>query len=134
MTKVIAALMIAAVLYGGWELFFYFEQVKNERQDQQKAAAAALVLGDQLPGLPYQLEDALQGAESKGAPALKEFLDTYGNMIQDPRKAWIQLDYCVMVAGDDPQQARRIFAEVKARTSPKSPVWPRIKQLEHAYQ
>ncbi len=134
MTKVIAALMIAAVLYGGWELFFYFEKVKNERQDEQKAAAAALVLGDQLPGLPYQLESTLQDAENKGAPALKEFLDTYGKMIQDPRKAWIQLDYCVMVASDDPQEARRVFAEVKARTSSKSPVWPRIKQLEHTYQ
>jgi hypothetical protein len=133
MTKVIAALMVAAVLYGSWEFFLYWERVGTEKENQQKAAAAALVRGDQLPGLPYQLENFLQEAESKGAPALKEFLQNYGRMVEDPRKAWIQLDYCVLVARDDPAEARRVFAQVKARTPTSSPVWPRIKELEHTY-
>ena len=30
MTKVITILIIAVVLYGGWQLFFYWERVKNE--------------------------------------------------------------------------------------------------------
>ena len=54
MTKLIAALIIVAVLYGGWELFLYWEKVKNEEETKQKQEAAAVVMGDQLPGLPYQ--------------------------------------------------------------------------------
>ena len=55
-------------------------------------------------------------------------------MVQDPRKAWIELDYCVLVSREDLSEARRVFAEVKKRTPPSSPVWPRVKDLEKVYE
>jgi hypothetical protein len=134
MTKLIAILIILAVLYGGWELFFYWEKIKNEEETQKKQAAAALIVGDQLPGMPSQLEPSLRSAETQGAASLKNWLKTYGRSIQDPRKAWIELNYCVLISRADPSEARRVFAEVKNRTPESSPVWPRIKQLEKTYE
>ena len=134
MTKLIAALIIVAVLYGGWQLFFYWERVKNEEETQKKQAVAEAVLGDQLPGMPYQLDASLRAAQSQGATGLRNWLKAYGDKIQDPRKAWIQLDYCLAISREDPSEARRIFGEVKKRTQPTSPVWSRIKRLEKTYE
>lgn len=134
MTKLIAAVMILAVLYGGWELFFYWERVKNEEEVQKKQEAAAVVVGEQLSGLPQPLEAPLKAAEANGAVGLRNFLKTYGRSVQDPRKAWIELDYCLLISREDPSEAKRIFAEVKGRTPETSPVWPRIKKLGKAYE
>jgi hypothetical protein len=134
MTKLIAALMVLAVLYGGWELFFYWEKVKNEEETQKKQNAAAMVVGEDLAGMPQQLEPTLRAAETQGAAGLRNWLKTYGRSIQDPRKAWIELDYCLLIAREDPSEAKRLFAEVKNRTPESSPVWPRIKKLEKAYE
>jgi len=133
-TKLIAALIIVAVLYGGWNLFLYWDKVKNEKESIRKEEAAAVVTENSLPGLPYGLEQSLQAAKRQGAASLKTWLKTYGNLVQDPRKAWIELDYCVMIARDDPAEARRVFATVRERTGPASPVWPRIKQLAPTYE
>ena len=134
MTKIIAALIIIVVVWGGWELFLYWDKVKNEDETKQKQAAAAMVVGDQLPGLAYQLEGSLQAARKQGAAGLKSWLKTHNQSVEDPRKAWIELDYCVAVAREDTAEARRVFATVKERTSQSSPVWPRIKKLEETYQ
>jgi hypothetical protein len=134
MTKLIAALIIVAALYGGWELFLYWEKVKNEEETKQKQDAAAMVNGDTLPGLPYKLEASLQAARKQGAPGLRNWLKTYAQSVEDPRKAWIELDYCVAVAREDPAEAKRVFAAVKDRLPPSSPVWPRMKQLERTYE
>ena len=133
-TKLIAALIIVAVLYGGWNLFLYWDKVKNEKESIRKEEAAAVVTENSLPGLPYGLEQSLQAAKRQGAASLKNWLKTYGRSIQDPRKAWIELNYCVLISRADPAEARRIFAEVKNRTPESSPVWPRIKQLEKTYE
>jgi hypothetical protein len=133
-TKLIAALIIVAVLYGAWNLFVYWDKVKNEKESIRKEEAAAVVTETSLPGLPYGLEQSLQAAKRQGAASLKNWLKTYGNSVQDPRKAWIELDYCVMIARDDPAEARRVFASVRERTGPASPVWPRIKQLAPTYE
>ncbi len=134
MTKWITILIIAAVLYGGWQLFLYYDRVKSEDEDAQKKAAVENVSPQQLPGMPYQLESSLEAAEKQGAAGLRNWLKTYGPSIQDPRKAWVQLDYCVEVSREDPAEARRVFAEVKSRTPDSSPVWKRIKQLEKTYE
>ena len=134
MTKLIAAVIIIAILYGGWELFFYWEKVKNEEEHQKKQAAAAVVVGEDLSGMPQQLEVTLKAAEAQGTAGLKNWLKTYGRSIQDPRKAWIELDYCLLLSREDPSEAKRLFAEVKSRTPESSPVWPRIKKLENAYE
>ena len=134
MTKLIAVLMVVVVLYGGWELFLYWEKVKNDEDLKQKQAAAAVVMGDQLPGLPYQLESSLQNARKHGTAGLRNWLKTYGQSVEDPRKAWIELDFCVAVALENPSEARRVFAGVKERLGTNSPVWPRMQQLEKAYE
>lgn len=133
-TKLIAALIIMAVLYGGWNLFLYWDKVKNEKESIRKEEAAAVVTESSLAGLPYALEQSLQAAKRQGPAALKNWLKTYGGSVQDPRKAWIELDYCVMIARDDPAEARRVFASVRERTGPASPVWQRIKQLAPTYE
>ena len=132
-TKLIAAVVIIAVLYGGWNLFLYWEKVRDEKESVRKEAAAA-VSGDTLQGLPYGLDQSLRTAEGQGPAALKAWLKDYGHLVQDPRKAWIELDYCVMVARNDPAEARRVFAAVRDRTSPASPVWKRVKQLAPTYE
>src|SRR5437763_6911453 len=99
-TKLIGALVIVAVLFGGWNLFLYWEKVKDEKESVRKEAAAAAVTGESLQGLPNGMEPGLQAAKSQGAAGLRNWLKTYGPTVKDPRKAWIELDYCVMVARD----------------------------------
>ncbi len=133
MTKLIAIFIIILVLFGGWQLFLYWERVKNEDESKQKQQAAAAVVGEQLPRVPEKLLPSLQTA-SKSPAALKNWLKINDRFIQDPRKAWIELDYCVLVSREDLPEARRVFGDVKKRVQPTSPVWPRIQQLEQTYQ
>ena len=133
-TKLIAAVFIIAVLYGGWNLFFYWERVRDEKESVRKEAAVAAVTGDSLQGLPYGMDTGLRHARDQGAVALKNWLKENGHLIKDPRKAWIELDYCVLLQRNDPAEARRIFSAVRERTGPTSPVWPRIKQLAPTFE
>ncbi len=134
MTKVIGAVIIVLLLYGSYELFLYWERVKNDQEKQQKQEAAAMVMGDSLPGLPSNLEPSLQSARQRGAAGLRAWLKANGASVEDPRKAWIERDFCVAVAREDPAEAKRVFASVKERLGPASPVWPRMKQLEKTYE
>ena len=134
MTKLIAAFIIIVALFGGYHLFLYWERVKNEEETQKKQAVAAVVQGENLPGLPPGLEPSLKAAQQHSRGAFRKWLKTYDKALQDPRKAWIELDYCVAIAREDPSEARRVFAEVKKRTPPSSPVWPRVKALEKTYK
>jgi hypothetical protein len=134
MTKLIAALMVLAVLYGGWQLFFYWEKVKNEEETQKKQTVSSVIDPEGLSGLPQSLQPVLRGAEAQGALGLRTFLKNYGRSIQDPRKAWIELDLCLLVAREDPAEAKRVFNQVKDRTPETSPIWPRIKKLEKAFE
>ncbi len=134
MTKVIAVFIIVIVLYGGYSLFLYWEKVKNEEETKKQQNDAALVLGDQLPGMPNPLEQSWRNAKDKGAAAMRTWLKANGQSVEDPRKAWIELDYCVAVAREDTAEAKRVFAAVKERIGPASPVYPRLKQLEKTYE
>ncbi len=131
MTKLIAALIIVIVLFAGWKLFQFWEKTKNE---EEAAKQQTVVTEDQLPGLPYQLATSLAKARTAGASGLKSWLAAYGQQVKDPRKAWIELDYCLLISHDDLPEARRIFSDVKKRTPESSPVWPRIKSLERTYE
>ena len=44
------------------------------------------------------------------------------------------MDYVLMVSRDNPVEAKRVFAEVKKRVPPESPVYPRLKDLEKIYE
>src|ERR1041385_1492390 len=121
MTKVlISILIIAALAFGGWKIFEYWEKVQNDKEAAKQEAAASVVNPDSLPGLPQGWDVSLKAAQAQGAAALGNWLKAYGRGVQDPRKAWIELDYCVMITRDNPQEARRIFADVKGRTPPTS--------------
>jgi hypothetical protein len=134
MTKtIIAVLILVAVLYGGWELFFYWERIQHDQEKEQKQSVVSIE-PEQLPGMTYELQPSLQAAQAQGAASLKNWLNTQGSKVADPRRAWIQLDYCVMISQADPAEARRLFAEIKRRTPENSPIWPRIKKLEKTYE
>jgi hypothetical protein len=134
MTKLIAALIVAAALFGIWELWVWYDRVEHEKEEDASKAKSAEVNGYSLPGLSGELEPQFQAAKNKGAEGLKTFLATYGSRIDDPRKAWIQLDYCVLISRENPAEAKRIFADVKARTPPTSKVWKRIQELSKSYE
>jgi hypothetical protein len=134
MTKLITALILIAVCYGGYHLFLYWDSVKHEEENRQKEAASLASQGESLPGMPAQLNESLRAAQQQSHAVMREWLKIYGPLLQDPRKAWIELDFCVAIARDDPSEARRVFKSVKDRTPPSSPVWPLVKQLEKSYE
>lgn len=134
MTKAIWVLIILVVGYVAYLLYGQWEKVQAERSGQQKQAVAATVSGDQLRGLPNQLEQSYRLAKEKGGYALHSWFKTYEKQLADPRKAWIELDLCVALARDNPAEAKKIFAGVKGRVPPSSPVWARVKELEKTYE
>ncbi len=129
----ITILIVAVVGFGAYKLWEYWDTT-----EQQKTVVAPnqSVQPQSLPGLPNQLEPKLQEAQSKGPAALKEFIDTIKKspLVKDPRLAWIELDYVMMIAAKDPGEAKRIFAKVKDRTPQNSPVYPRVKSLEKSFE
>ncbi len=131
-TKVITAFIIVLVLFGGWNLFLYWDKVKNEESEARKQAAAQAAA--YLPGMPQGLEESFAKAKAAGAQTLQEWLRLYGPSINDPRKAAIELDYAMLLSRENPAEARRVFAAVKARTRETSPVYKRIKELEKTYE
>jgi hypothetical protein len=131
-TKLIAALIILIVLYGGWKLFEYWETVKA---NEEKAKVEETIRPEQFPGLPPQYEPALATAYSQGAVGLSKWLDRFRAVVQDPRLAWIELDYVVLITKDNPAQAKRVFAQVKSRMKPDWPVQiqKRVRSLAKTY-
>lgn len=132
MSKIISVGILIAVVFVGWRLFEYWESVRDERESKQ-AAVKVVTHGDQLAGMPAQAEASLQAARNAGVNSFRKWLETYGPSLQDPRKAWIELDFCVAVSRDNPKEARQVFAGVQKRLRPDSPVYPRLKQLEPTY-
>jgi hypothetical protein len=134
MTRLIAILIVVALLWVGWKLLEYWHEVQIDRENQWKQKASQVVTPESLPGMPYELQPSLDTAEKEGPEALQNWLKTYNAYLQDPKKAWIELDYCVMIARENPTQAKNIFKSVKERTPTSSPVWPRIVDLEKSYE
>src|SRR5262245_55847840 len=115
----VVAFFLARGLLSMWETMR-----AKERPDRQAetTAPAGQSKPEDLPGLPAGVEASLQKAQSQGAGAVKTWLDTYRQYVSDPRLAWIELDYVVLVSRENPQEARRVFQSVKSRTPPGSPV------------
>jgi len=137
MKYVIGLIIVVGFSLGAWQLHQYWESVKERNPSTAAATAAPAqpeISGDQLPGLPRELEMSLQTAEQHGAPALKAFLAAHGNAIKDPRRAWIELDYVILAGATDPGEARLYYSKVKGRLTPSSPVYNRLKQLEKTYE
>jgi hypothetical protein len=143
-TKLITAAIVLLLCLGAWVTYQYWGKVASEenttvQEDAARARAALAALDPHnLPGIPDKmkpaLEAALDKAQAQGAAGLREWLKSYKRFIEDPRLAWIELDFCVLVARENPGEAKKVFANVKERIGPASPVYPRLKQLEKTYE
>jgi len=135
MKVVIIILIVVGVGFGAYKIWEYWDNVEHEREMKQNAPQTE-VSGDSLPGVPYNLEKGLKDAEKGGPKALKAWLDKVKptGLVKDPRLGWIELDYVLMITKDDPVEAKRIFAQVKQRTPPDSPVMKRISGLAKNYE
>jgi hypothetical protein len=130
LTSVFIVLLFVFVV---WKVWDYWDRVSQEKEAQAEAAKKPLEPRS-LPGLDYKFENSLQEAQNRGADGLKAWLEAYRKATKDPRLAWIELDYVQLVAPQNPGEAKRVFATVKERTQPDSPVYRRVKELEKTYQ
>jgi hypothetical protein len=133
MKFVVGLIIVAGLSLGAWQFYQYWGKYK-EKPPEATAPARVEVSGEQLPGLPARLEGPLQTAEEHGAAGLRGFLTDHRREIKDPRRAWIELDYVVLAGASDLAEARLVFAKVKGRLAPGSPVYDRMKQLEKTYE
>lgn len=135
--KVLIGILIALlVAWGAYKIYDHWNTVKEQNVLEEKAASGADIDPNTLPGIPYQLEQKYRDAQQAGPVGLKRFIDYCKQYpdVKDPRFAWIQLDYAVLISGTDPVEAKKIFLEVKKRTPPDSPIMPRIRQLSKTYE
>jgi hypothetical protein len=133
MKFVMTVIIVVGLSLGAWQIYKYWGNYKGS-DATETAAAAPPVAGDSLPGLPQNLETTYQASRQRGVTGLRDFLNEYGKSVSDPRLASIQLDYVVLVASGNPAEARRVFALVKSRIQPDSPVYPRFQQLQKTYE
>jgi hypothetical protein len=134
--KFIGVLVAVLVIWVGWMLYEYWTSTKDEKFSTNLPKKVKVLTVQDLGELPYKLEEELTAAQQEGAPGLKRFLGKYGKspVLKDPRKAWIQLDYVLMVSMKDPGEARTVFREVKNRIGPDSPVYERVKKMQANYE
>ncbi len=136
MKALIAILVVLIVGVGGWKLWEYWQMVEQQREASEKNTGPPPVDPARLAGLPPKLEPELQSAYKAGAAGLKSWLDKFRKspFVKDPRLGWIELDYMLLVAQSNPVEAKKIYISVKNRTTPDSPIYPRIKSLEKTYE
>lgn len=134
MKIVISILIIAGVIFGGYKLWEYWDTMKEN--ENRSTTSTVQVPSEQLQGLPRELEASLQQAQKNGPKAMKAWIDKVksSRLVKDPRLGGIELDYLLLITKDDPLEAKRIFHDVKERTPPDSPLYPRIKALEKTYE
>lgn len=135
MKRSVAILIVLLVIVGALKLYNYWEEVDRNEKWKIKQAEGDSTEVERLSGMPWYLEAKLREAQGRGPASMKQWIETYekAKVVQDPRLAWIQLDYVLLVAPQDPVEAKRMFAEVKKRVPANSPVYPRIKKLEKTY-
>ncbi|MCC6231438.1 MAG: hypothetical protein IT580_02280 [Verrucomicrobiales bacterium] len=132
---VIFIALVAVFLFT--QLTGFYRRTARETSSNYESApvapVAAVSEGSSLPGLPPHLEASLQQAQQAGLEEFAKWLRTYGRQVQDPRLAWIELDYVVLLNLKDRKEAVARFEQVRARVGPGSPVAERVRKLEPAY-
>ena len=137
MKILISILVVLAVSVGAYKLWEYWDRVSQEKEINQKAADGSDITEYQLPGMAsFELEQRYQKAKQNGVTGLRDFLDAYRKSPKfgDPRKAWIELDYAVLITGSDPKEAKRIFLDVKERIPTNSVIYPRIRAMSKTFE
>ncbi len=133
----IAILVVIGLLFTVWKLFDYWDKMEEQRMAQERAEQREQYFEPrQLAGVPNELEASLDQAYKAGPRALKAWIveNKKKNKVEDPRLAWIELDYVVQISTEDPVDARKVFADVKARTPTSSRVYNRVKQLSKTFE
>lgn len=133
MKALTSILIILAVFFTVYKVWNYWDKVSTEREVAEERAKKPLDPAS-LQGLDYKLEQSLRDAQANGADGLKDFLERYRRVTKDPRLAWIELDYVQLVAPKNPGEAKKVFAGVRQRTPPESPIYKRVKELEKTYE
>ncbi len=134
MRVLIGILIVVAVLFGGWKVWEYWQNVSEQQEGGPRREARAEIRPDSLEGMPYQLIPKLQEAEQRDAKTLKQFIETWRGSIKDPRLAWIELDYVNRIAVENPVEAKKVFLSVKQRVPTNSVIYPRIQALSKSYE
>jgi hypothetical protein len=133
MKAFIVIVILAAAGFLGWKIKQQWDIAQEDAKTPVQKAVTTPVTPTVLPGMVPSLEATLDASTRRGAVGLRDFLTRYGKTIRDPRLAVIELDYVVLVAKENPAEARKVFARVKQRTPATSPVYPRIKQLANTF-
>ena len=136
MKAAISILVIIIVAVGAYKLWEYWDKVSQEKEQTEKIADGSDIKEYQLQGMPYELDQRYTAAKQKGAAGIKDFLEAYRKApkFEDPRKAWIELDYVLLITGSDPLEAKRIFLDVKQRIPTNSVIYPRIRAMSKTYE
>lgn len=134
MTKIISVFIIVVLVFCGWKLVAYYKKVEEENQAKQKVETGADLRPENLTGMDWSLQSSLDAASKSGPNGLRDWLKVYGSRVQDPRKAWIEMDCSLALLRTEPNEAKRIFKAVKDRTGTNSLVYPRIRQLEKTFE
>jgi len=136
MKIVIALIIVLVACFLGYTLWDQWREVNEQKRAAQEAATGADIDPKKLPGLPPQLEFKLDEAQRGGLARFKAFIDGLKQLkdVKDPRLAWIELDYVVMLSHSNPVEAKKLFWEIKKRTPENSPIYPRIRTLEKTYE
>ncbi len=132
MKFVLLLLLVASVGFGVYRISLIYRSVPSEERIQERPVPAAT--DESLPALPPPLEASLASVNQAGPQALGQWLRQNGAWVPEPRLSAIQLDLAQMLVRSNPAEARRLYAAVKARTPPQSPLAPRLKQLSRTFE
>jgi len=116
MKFVLLFLLVATVGFGVYRISLVYRSIPSDGQAREQAREnAAPVVGDE-------------------SQALRQWLNQNGAWVPEPRLSAIQLDYAQMLVRNNPAEARRLYAAVKARTPANSPLASRLKQLSRTFE
>lgn len=128
-------IIIALLVWGGYYVVSSLTaRYKAIEQKETVANQPANVPSAELPGMPPQLEPALDAARAQGPAALKRWLDANRRFLSDPRLGDIELDLAVALMRQNLPQAREIYKNVKARTPANSPLQGRLQRLSRSLE
>ncbi len=110
MTKLIGILIIVLVVWGGYGLFQYWDKYDTDKDLKEKEAAANHIVPEQLQGMPEGLQPTYEMAQKNGATRHSQLAEgLWRARYQDPRRAWIELDYVVAISHRRPGRSEKSF-------------------------
>ncbi|HAM71573.1 MAG TPA: hypothetical protein DCM86_08025 [Verrucomicrobiales bacterium] len=136
MKVLIQIILTLSLAFAAWKGFDVWKQYSDQKEQAAVEDSRAKISPTSLPGMDRELETVCDEAHKKGALGLRNFLAQYKGtaFLKDPRLAWIEIDYMLLVAVNDPAEARRIYSDLRQRIKPGSPVYPRLKSLEESFK